>query len=183
MPGTHLAIEKQDVPGTPPRRKRNRLVEFVLEEARSLLPAWLFFLALFVLLRLTRMEILAEHHIRTFPPSRVLLGSIVVAKGILLVDLIPFIKTMERSSVLEAAALKTLSYYVIVFVFEAVDGIFELRREGFVPASLEFVRQLSTAGFWVIQVWLVLLLFAYSAARELSHKLGPRRFRELLIGK
>lgn len=183
MAGTRLALDKEMHPETPPVHGRRRFRAFVLEEVRSLVPAWLFFLALFVLLRLMRVEILLENHIRTLPPSRVLLGSIVVAKGILLMDLLPFVKTVERRPVVPAALFKTLCAFVIVFGFEFLDGVLELRREGFIPATAEFGRRLSTISFWIMQTWLLVLLFSYSATRELSAKLGPTRFRELMFGR
>jgi hypothetical protein len=182
MTGTHVELERRQLPERPPPGRVHRLARRLLEEARSLVPTWMFFCSLFYLLRLIRLEI-ARNQGWTLPHSRVLLGSVVVAKGILAVDMIPFIRKVEKFPVFGAALLKTLAYYVIVFLFEFADGVFELRHQGMAAATREFGRSLLTSGFWVDQVWLVVLLFAYSATRELFHHLGPQKFREVFFGR
>lgn len=169
--------------GEPPQGGMHRLRKVILEEVRILIPAWAFFFLMFLLLRVTRTEILRESHTREFPPSRVLIGSIVVAKGILSVDLIPFVKKVDKYPLLGAACLKALAYFVIVFLFEYVEAVLAFRHEGFAAGNRQFGRSLLTGYFWALQAWLVITVFVYSASRELARKLGPARFRELVFGQ
>jgi hypothetical protein len=184
MTGTHVELkQRQEVPERPPPGRVHRIGRRLLEEGRSLVPAWLFFFSLFFLLRLMRTQIPKEQQGGTLPPSRVLLGSLLVAKGILLVDLIPFVKRLARFPVFGSASLKTLAYYLICFLFQYLDELLGLRHQGMAAATREFGRNLLRFGFWVDQVWLVVLLFGYSATRELFHHLGPTRFREVFFGR
>jgi hypothetical protein len=155
----------------------------VREELVSLIPAWIFFCCLFSLLWLTQRSILREYHLHLVPPSRALIGSIIVAKALLLVDLIPVLKKLEERAVLIGAFWKTCFYFVVVFAFQYLDLLIERRHEGWAAGSRDFLRNLSGAPFWVLQLWLVISLFAFSAARSLLRKLGPQRSRELLIGR
>jgi hypothetical protein len=176
-------LEKHPLPEQPPPGGARRLWKRVLEEGRSLVPTWLFFFSLFFLLRLMRMEVLRDQKVQTLPRSLVFIGSLIVAKGILLVDLVPFVKRVRRFPVFWAASLKTLAYFVVVFVFQYLDGLWDLRHEGVRAATREFGRSLLGLSFWVNQVWLVVLLFVYSATRELFHRLGAEKFREVFFGR
>jgi hypothetical protein len=183
MTETHVAHRTKESPGEAPQGGRHRLGKVILDEVRTLIPAWAFFFLVFLLLRLTRTEILRESHISKFPPSRVLIGSIIMAKGILLVDLIPLVKKTEKYPLLGAACLKSLAYFVVAFLFEYVEGVLDFRHEGYAAASRQFGRSLGSPVFWLLQVWLVFSIFLYSATRELAQKLGPKRFRELVFGR
>jgi hypothetical protein len=161
----------------PGRRLRHALAK----ELRELIPAWLFFLGALSLLRLTRIAILQAAHIQTIPPSQVLIGSLLIAKGVLSVDLIPFLKKLDHAPVLIGTLWKTLCYALLVFCFQYLEWLFELRHQGLSEASRAFVHRFSIMAFWVIQLWLVILLFTYSAARQLLARLGSQRFKALWL--
>jgi len=152
-------------------------------EARRLLPAWIFFFLSFTLLRLTQTAVLLEYGVQTLPPSKVLIGALIVAKALLTVDTFRFFTRLESQPVILAALLKTALYAVLVFFFEYSETLYQERRQSLAHGHEEFVRQLGSLRFWIIQLWVVVLLFAFSAVRTLSRRLGPRRFRRLLIGR
>jgi hypothetical protein len=183
MTETHVAQRNLKPPEEPPQSRGRRLRNVIVEEVRTLIPAWAFFFLIFLLLRLTQVVALRDYHIHTFPASRVLLGSIVVAKGILLVDLVPFVKKAEKYPLLGVVCLKTLAYVVIVLLFEYIDGLLEFRHEGLAAANRQFGRNFMSFHFWVLQAWLIITVFAYSATRELANKLGRERFHELVFGR
>jgi hypothetical protein len=183
MPDTKVLSESRAQKAAPPERKGRRLWKRVQKELRSLVPAWVFFYVLFSLLRLTQTAVLTEHHITASPPSRVLIGSLIVAKSVLLVDLIPFLRRLESKPVVVAAAGKTVSYFLIVFIFEYLDLLVVHRREGLTAATRRFGSELTSSLFWVLQLWMFLLLFTYSATRALSRTFGAKRFREVLFGR
>src|SRR5687768_184760 len=81
-------------------------------EARRLMPAWLFFFLSFSLLRLTQTAVLQEFGVSVMPQSRVLAGSILVAKAIITVDSLRMLAALENRPVLTAALCKTLLYGV-----------------------------------------------------------------------
>lgn len=155
----------------------------VVEEVRNVFPAWVFFLLAFFLLYLTQTVTLAEHHLPTLPPSRVWIGSFLVAKALLLVDVIPGIKKLDQRPVLVSALWKTLSYFVIVFLMQYLEELVALRGIGVRAASREFRDNLRSTPFWILQMWLVLLLFSFSMSRDLFRKLGRRQFQTLFLGR
>jgi hypothetical protein len=151
-------------------------------EALGLLPTFGFFFVAFSLLRLTQSVILKEAHVSVVPPSKVLVGSILVAKALLTVDKLKLFRRLEQRPVLSVALGKTLVYFVVAFVFQYGDGIYEFRHLGLGEASRMVAGRFSTPRFWMIQVWLLLLLLILSSTREFARKIGPKRFRKLFFG-
>jgi hypothetical protein len=182
MAGTQLREPVVQRPSQP-QTKGPRLRKRILEEVAKLIPAFFFFSFLFSLLWLTQTVILAEHHLHTLPPSRVLIGSVIVAKGLLLIDIIPVLKKLESRAVLVGAFWKTWCYFAVLMFFQYLEMLVDRRHEGWAAGSREFWRCLGEPAFWVLQLWLLISLFAFSATRSLVQKLGRQRFRELLIGR
>lgn len=152
-------------------------------EARSLLPAWIFFLLSLALIRLTQMAVLEEFGVNVVPDSKVLVGSLLVAKALLTVDNIRMFSRLEDRPVIVTALFKTFVYTIVVFFFEYCEVLFEFRKEGLAAGHADFVHRLGSLRTWVIQIWLVVLLFCFSAGRTLARRLGVRGFRHLLIGR
>ena len=82
-----------------------------------------------------------------------------------------------------AAALRTALYLPLVFVFEYLETLIDLRRLGLGEAAREFAGRLDTLFFWVPRLWLAVLLFVFSVVRTFSQRLGRARFWHLLIGR
>jgi hypothetical protein len=148
-----------------------------------LFPIWLFFFSSFSLLRLTQTSILEEYKIHTFPPSQVLVGSLIIAKIFLVADRLRFVNRFESRSVLVSALWKGWIYVGLAFLLEYAEDIFDLRHHGFAKANEEVVARLSHLRFWLLQVWLVLLLFGFIVHREFVRKMGRERFREVFLGR
>lgn len=167
----------------PRKTLRGRLWKRVSREVRQLVPAWLFFFLSFSLLRLTQTAVLEEFGVDVIPPSHVLAGSLIVAKALMTVDALRIFRRLEDRPIIVVALIKTVIYGIVVFFFEYSETLFEFRGEGISRGSLEFAHRMESLRFWVIQVWLVILLFVYSTLRGFAHRLGRGRFRRLLIGR
>ena len=179
-PSEHKPVEKP----VPKRRLfARRFWRKLAVEAQRLLPAWLFFYLIFSLLRLTQTAVLQEFGVSVVPPSKVLAGSLIVAKAIITVDQLRLFRRLEERPVLISAPFKTAFYYLVVFFFQYSETLFEFRHLGLEAASLEFGHRLGSLRFWVIQVWLLILLFLFSAVRAFARKLGPHRFRRHMLGR
>ncbi|HVE41005.1 MAG TPA: hypothetical protein VNM14_14010 [Planctomycetota bacterium] len=164
------------------RRLLLRFWDRMKTEAVHLLPGFLFFFLAFSLLRLTQSVILKEAGITTVPPSKVLVGSLIVAKALLTVDKFNLFRRLERRPVLSIVVVKTAVYFVAALLFQYGDGLYEFRHRDLSEASHLVAARFSSPRFWVIQAWLLVLLFAFGSARELARKVGRKRFRKLFFG-
>ena len=152
-------------------------------EARSLLPIWIFFMFAFSLLRLTQNVTLRDAGIGVVPPSKVFVGSLIVAKALLTVDRLRLFNRFQHGPILVIVVLKSLAYMLVAFVFQYSQGIYELRYMVFAEAAREVALRFTTARFWMIQIWLVVLIGAFTAAREFARRIGRSRFRRLFLGR
>lgn len=162
---------------------RRGLPKRILAELRNILPAWIFLLLSFALLRLTLVAVLREHGVETLPPSRVLVGSLLVAKALVTVDTLRLFPKLEERPVLFAALLRTSLYGALVFVFQFADALLEFRRDGLGRGAGEFAERCGSLRFWVLQIWLLVLLLEFSVARTFARRMGRAEFRRLLIGR
>jgi hypothetical protein len=142
-----------------------------------------FFFLSFSLLRLTQTAVLQAYGVTAMPPSRVWVGSLLVSKALITVDRLQYFARLDQRPIIVAALFRTFVYVLVVFFFEYSDALFSKRAEGVAAGSAEFARQLASFRFWIIQVWLVVLLFLFSVGRALARRLGRRRFRRLFIGR
>lgn len=162
---------------------RRRVLRRVVAELRNLAPAWLYLFLSFSLLRLTMVVVLHEQGVERLPPSRVLFGSLIVAKALMTVDTFRLFPRLEERPVLFAALLRTSLYAALVFVFQFTDVLWDRRHEGLSGGIAEFGRRLGAARFWVLEIWLLILLLGFSLVRTFSRRLGRERFRRILIGR
>ncbi len=162
---------------------RVRLWKRAKHEVRRLFPAWLYFFLSFSLLRLTQTAVLQEFGVTAMPQSRVLMGSVLVAKALITVDQLKLFRRLNDRPVLVSALFRTYAYMLVVFFFEYSEVLFENRKQGFAAGSAEFAAQVASLRFWVIQIWVLVLLFVFSGARALVQRLGRRRFRQIFVGR
>ena len=162
------------------RLARNRIAR----ELRALIPVWVFFLLAFSLLRLTSAVLLSEHGLQPERTSLVLIGSIIVAKVFLIAEKLPFTDRMRDRPVMQRSLWKTSIYFVGCLVFQYLDAWIRLSRAGnaLKAAGAGALQEMGTPRFWVIQLWLILLLLAWSSTRELIYSLGRERFTILFFG-
>ncbi len=155
----------------------------VVAELKSLLPAWIYLFLSFSLLRLTLVAVLREQGVDALPPSRVLLGSLIVAKALLTVDTLRLFPRLEERPILVAAVARTALYAVLVSVFQVVDALLEHRRDGLERGLAEFADRLGSLRFWVLELWLLVLLMGFSMTRTFARRVGRENFRRMLIGR
>jgi hypothetical protein len=160
-------------------------VKRVGHEVRELFPIWLFFFLAFSLLRLTQSVILRGFGFHLTTPSLVLVGSLIVAKAFLILDWFGFVERFNGKPLIFGVLWKTCLYYCGAFIVYCLEQIIEftIKHHDPILAWQRFSSAAGTARFWLIQLWLLLLLFAFTAARETIRALGESRFMTLWFGR
>lgn len=163
----------------------SRLFKSAGREIKELLPVWLFFFLAFSLLRVTQTVTVQQYGLHFTTPSLVLLGSLIVAKAFLLIDMFSFVERFRGRPLIYDVLWKTSIYFVGSFIIYFLEQLVEL---GIKHRSLSFGwNQVTTAvssfRFGIIMIWLFLLLFAYTAIRETAQAFGKQRFMNLWFGR
>lgn len=151
------------------------------KELRELFPVWLFFFLAFSLLRLTQSIILREAGFDFTAPSLVLVGSLIIAKVFLILDWFRFVERFKDRPLVFDVLWKTAIYFVGSFVFYCVEQLIEvaIKEHDLSLAWSRLEASFGTPRMWVLQLWLLVLLFAYTAARETILAMGKTQFMKL----
>lgn len=161
-------------------RIRARLKHEILE---AIPPAVFFFFA-FHLIAFTRALMLEQYGIEVSTFANVTVGALVVAKVVLIADLLPFVNRFPEKPLIYNVLWKTLIYLIAAFVVRYVEHLVSFLREhgDFLLANRHLIDEVVWPHFWFVQVWLLVLFLAYCSGRELVRALGPGRMRQMFFG-
>jgi hypothetical protein len=156
----------------------------VKHEVRELIPPTIFFMIAFEILAISRTLMLREYHIGISAVAGVVIGALLVAKAVLLADLLPFLRRFHHKPLIYNVLWKTGIYAVAAFVIHYLEHLIPLwwRIGNLVGANRRLYDEMVWPQFWVIHLWLLVLLFMYCAFRELVRAIGPSEVRRLFFG-
>jgi hypothetical protein len=149
----------------------------IRHEFRALFPVWLFFFLAFSLLRLTQSVIIRQYGFHSSTPSLVLLGSLIVAKTFFFLERFRFVEIFKEKPLIYDVVWKTVIYFVGAFAIYVLEQLLELtiRHHNMTHAWALISTAIATPRFWIIQLWLLMLLFVFTAARETIDAVGRKR--------
>src|SRR5690349_4045897 len=164
----------------------SKILSWLGEEFRKILPVWIFFFFWFGLLAITRASILGEFHLVTSQTPEYFLGSLIMAKVVVLVD--AFLKKtwlLDRP-LIDATVWNTFLYTVAALVVHYVEQVATLMRHehiAFALASGKAVEAMKHPSFAVIMIWVIALTFVFCMMRELIRSVGPARVMQIFFGR
>jgi hypothetical protein len=153
-------------------------------EVVKLIPVWLFFFLTFSLLRVTQSVALEGEGLRLTSPSLVLVGSLIVAKAFLVMDVFKFMNRYDHRPIIYGVLWKSGIYWLCALVVFYVEQFAELllRHDSLAHAQRELFSKMDTPHSGITLVWLALLIFVFCATRELEQVLGKKRFMQMWFG-
>ena len=153
------------------------------KEIREALPAFIFFLFLFHMIALTKAVSLGDYSVTALRATAATVGALIVAKAILLVEVLPLARLSSGRRVVQIL-WKTLLFAAVVLLFRFVEEIIELssKKGGIVAATKVLFDEISWPIFGVTTLWILGGLLLYCLASELILALGPEKVREVLFG-
>jgi hypothetical protein len=162
----------------------NRILALIAHEIREAIPAFLFFLVVFMLGRLTQALLLDEYHITLGRTAVAVVGALIVAKAILIADALPLTKVFANRALAYSIVWTSLVYFVITFAFRYIEELIPLwRKYGSVVAAHErLLEEVSWPHFWVVQLWVGFSLLCYCTGVALVRAIGKDRARALIFG-
>jgi hypothetical protein len=164
----------------------SKILNWLRDEFLQVLPVWAFFFVTFALMALTRMSIFAEYHITPEEQPKFLVGSLIMAKVVLLID--SFFKTRRESGrpLIYGTLWTTGLYFVAAMVLHHVEEIISLIRHkhvGLAEANRQALLALEKPTFATIMIGVLALTFLFCMLRELIHAIGRDRFLEMFFGR
>ncbi|MBF0551392.1 MAG: hypothetical protein HQK60_12755 [Deltaproteobacteria bacterium] len=140
----------------------------------ELLPPTTFFFIAFSLILVTKRLILSEYGISWTGFGTAVIGALLVGKVVLIVDKLSFVHRYTDRPLIYIASWKCLIYFLAANLLQYSERIIPLlmKHESFMEANRQFMAQTVWPHFWLIQIWLAVLFFAYCSMRELVRAIG-----------
>ncbi|MGI9238081.1 MAG: hypothetical protein ACR2QZ_11830 [Woeseiaceae bacterium] len=154
------------------------------QEILGVIPTAVFFFIAFQLLALTRALTLRQYDIEISTFVAATVGALIVAKVVMVVDLLPFINRFPDKPLVYNIAWKATIYFVAALFVRYVENLFPFVWEfgDIATANRHLFDEVPWARFWIIQIWLFVLLLIYSVMTELVRVFGRKQVRAVFLG-
>lgn len=159
--------------------------ERLKEEVRKLLGAAAFFAAAFCLIVLTEKLQVRGSHIETASFARAIVGGLIVAKVLLVVDLLPFVDAFADKPLVYNIVWKTPLYVAASLVFRYVEPLVKSLFGGASAAAAhhDAMQRFTRPTFWATEIWIALLFVVFLATQELTRAVGKDKMRMIFFGR
>src|SRR5215471_6416753 len=164
----------------------SKILKWLYEEFLQILPVWAFFFVAFGLVALTRISIFGEYHIIPEEQPEYLVGSLIMAKVVLLIDSFFKVRREPGRPLIYGTLWNTGLYFVAAMVLHHVERIIALIRHqhvGFAEANREALLALQKPTVLTIMLVVLALTFTFCVLRELIQAIGTERFIEMFFGR
>jgi hypothetical protein len=160
------------------------LWERLKHEFHEVLPPTIFFLVSFHIVVVDRRLMLRQYGLPLTSVFAATVGALLVAKVVLITDLLPFVNRFPDKPLVYNVAWKTTIYVTAALVVHYLEHLVPIwwRTGEFSTANRVLVSQIVWPHFWAIQLWLLVLLFVYCTLRELVRAIGREKFIEMFFG-
>jgi hypothetical protein len=160
------------------------MLSWLKKEFRRILPAFLFFLASFLLIQMTEGRMLKEGGIQAAGFFTILIAAGVVAKVLVLVDHFSFINLFPKKPLIYNVIWKMFVYSVASLFIRLLFRIipFLWASAGYEINIRNFQASVYWVEFWAIQAWYVMLFTVYVLFRELIRAVGHEKVKRIFFG-
>jgi hypothetical protein len=162
-----------------------RALRKLLEEIRKILVTGLFFAIGFSLIIIANRLLTRGSGIEIAPFARAIVGGLLVAKVLLIVDLFPFVHAFPDKPLVHNIAWKSSLYVAASIVFQYLEPLIKSLFHGMdlVSAHHSALHELMQPRTWATEIWLAMLLVAFVTMQELARVLGKEKVSALFLGE
>ncbi len=154
--------------------------EKLIEELKAVLYAWIYFLIWFAALMLMKVLLLEEYNIKPTGVSIVLVGSLVAAKAVIILQHVPL--GTKGKPVIVDILLRTILYLAGVAILMLLEHAFETRKEfgGFLNALKNLGKSADIYHVLVNLICVFGALFFYNFGSALRAYFGKGALGQVL---
>jgi hypothetical protein len=152
-------------------------------EVQKLIPVTLYFLVAGQLLAMVQRVVLAEHGLTAPGLIKAVVIAMVIAKVVLVVDLLPFMNVFEHKPVVWNTTWAAVLYFVAALAIQLIESLAgPLLSTGDLTAALhEAAAETPWPRFWVKQLWIFALLYNYCLVKELGVVIGRGQLFQVMF--
>ncbi len=156
----------------------------IKEEIEALIPPMIFFFVALNIIALIHALMLKGTGLEPSTPLEIALAALILAKAVLLADLLPAINRYPDKPLIYNVLWKTLIYSVVATLIHYLERLIDFWREagGFVAANRLLLERIVWAHFWGVEIMILALVFNYCLITELNRALGPNKLWHMMFG-
>jgi hypothetical protein len=156
----------------------------IKNESRELLPPTIFFFVTLHVVAFVRVLMLEGTGIALTTSIQVTIAALILAKAVVIADLLPFINRYPNKPLVYNVAWKTVIYFLLAMAVHYLERLIDFWREtgDLVAANEKLLSQIVWPHFWAIQIFLVAIILMYCTMRELMRVIGAEEMRRLGFG-
>lgn len=160
-----------------------KLFEKIKEEFVAMLPPTIFFLITLHLVSVIRVLMLKGTGISVSSPFQVTIAALMLAKAVVIADLMPFINLYPHKPLIYNVVWKTAIYLLIATLIHYAERFVEFWKAAgsFLAANEKMLAEIVWPHFWAVQILLLVLILFYSTMRELVRVIGRDKALEIFF--
>ena len=158
-----------------------RLRNTLWHEVKEILPATIFFLAVFHMISVTKLAVLEQVELTVLRTSAATVAALLVAKASLIVEKIK-ISELFRKVLWHNIIWKAFLFYLVTLIFHIAETLISQYLEnGGLSLSMKTIQESETpAYFLVVQMWLAVSILLFTSLREIVGAVGSKEVQRLL---
>lgn len=162
----------------------SKLATKIKAEFEELLPPTIFFFFVLHLVAILRVLMLEGTGIALGTSASITIGALILAKAVLIADLLPFINRYPDKPLVYNVAWKTAIYVLIATLLHYLERLVDFWREagGLVAGNQRLLAEIVWPHFWATQILLLVLILMYCTMREVIREIGGAKVRQMFFG-
>jgi hypothetical protein len=154
-------------------------------EVRKILVIAVYFSTGFCLIVLADRLITMGSGIETASFFRAVIGGLIVAKVLLIADLLPFVHAFPNKPLVQNIVWKSSIYVAASLVFRYLEPFIKylFKGMGLSASNAAVLEEFAKPRFWAIEIWLAMLLVVFVTMQELSRVVGKEKLRFMFFGR
>jgi hypothetical protein len=155
------------------------------EEFRKILVIAVFFSAGFCLIHLSNRLLTEGSHVQIATLTRAIFGGLIVAKVLLIVDILPFVDAFPGRPLMRNIVWKSSLYIgagvIFLYIEPLVKNLF--RGIGLRASYSQAWQELMLPHTWANVIWLAMLMAVFVTLMELSRVIGKDQVKYMFFGR
>jgi hypothetical protein len=167
------------------RSDMSKFTHKIKEEALAMIPPMIFFFVALNIVALIRALMLHGTGIQLSTPVQILIAALVLAKAVLIADMLPLINRYPDEPLIYNVTWKTLIYLLIATGMHYLERLIDFWKEAgsFVAANHKLLEVMVWPHFVAIKLVLFVLILNYCVVTELSRVMGAKKLSNIFFHK
>jgi len=161
-----------------------KLTDKIKEEIEALIPPTVFFFIALHLVAFVRVLMLEGTGIPLATSATVTIAALILAKAVLIADLLPFINRFPERPLAYNVAWNTALYYLIAMLLHYLEELVGFWRKagGLIAGNEKMLAEIVWPHFWAIQIFLLAMILMYCTMHEFARVIGGENVRRMFFG-